>query len=54
MDFTPIRCVLFDFAGTLCSTPFFAGLSAEVLEIVRTEIFGGGNAQWAEPWMRGE
>ncbi len=55
MDFTHTRGILFDFAGTLCPEPFFAGhASLELLEIVRGEIFGAGRAQWGEPWMRGE
>lgn len=54
MNFTPIRCILFDFADTLCSVPYFTGISPEVLEIVRTVIFGSGKAQWADPWMRGD
>ena len=49
-----INCIVFDFAWTLCSDPYFLPLGPVFLEIVSERIFGQGSEQWADPWMRGE
>jgi len=49
-----IKCIVFDFAGTLCSDPYFLPLGPVFLEIVSERIFGQNSEQWADPWMCGE
>ncbi len=50
-----LRCMVFDFAGTLCSTPYFWPLGPEFLAVVTEAVFTGENkALWAGPWCRGE
>jgi FMN phosphatase YigB (HAD superfamily) len=49
-----IRCIVFDFAATLCSELYFLPLGTEFLNIVQEEIFKRGNEQWVDPWIRGE
>ena len=49
-----INCIVFDFARTLCSDPYFRSLGPVFLEIVSERIFGQSSEQWADPWMRGE
>jgi FMN phosphatase YigB (HAD superfamily) len=54
MDLSRIRCVIFDFADTLCSVPYFAPLGQEFCEVVTEAIFSGENkARWATPWTSG-
>jgi FMN phosphatase YigB (HAD superfamily) len=49
-----IKCVVFDFAGTLCSCPYFRPLGPAFLDLVTERIFGKSSEQWADPWMRGD
>ena len=49
-----IKCVVFDFAGTLCSCPYFRPLGPAFLDLVTEKIFGKSSDQWADPWMRGD
>ena len=49
-----INCIVFDFARTLCSDPYFLPLGPVFLEIVSERIFGQSSEQWADRWMRGE
>jgi len=49
-----IRCIIFDFANTLCSEYYFAPLGAEFQAVVKEAIFTGKNkARWASPWCCG-
>ena len=49
-----VNCIVFDFAWTLCSDPYFLPLGPVFLEIVSERIFGQSSEQWADPWMCGE
>jgi FMN phosphatase YigB (HAD superfamily) len=49
-----ISCIIFDFAGTLCSDYFFTGLKPEYFNAVQHLIFGENSTKWADPWMAGE
>ena len=49
-----INCVVFDFAGTLCSDRYFVPLGPEALDAIGDLVFGDNSAEWADPWMRGE
>lgn len=46
-----IRCIVFDFANTLCSENYFAPLGDEFQAVVKAAIFTGENkTRWASPW----
>jgi len=49
-----IRCVVFDFADTLCSTHYFLPLGEEYERLISQLIFGASSPQWADPWMEGK
>jgi FMN phosphatase YigB (HAD superfamily) len=52
----PVRAVLFDFDGVLCTDRFYSTLSGvypETLLFVRDNIFGGLD-KYADRWMRGQ
>jgi 8-oxo-dGTP pyrophosphatase MutT (NUDIX family)/FMN phosphatase YigB (HAD superfamily) len=49
-----IHCIVFDFGGTLSSHPYFYALGPEFLRVVNTCIWGDGEAEWCDPWVRGE
>lgn len=51
---TEVKCVVFDFAGTLCSESYFRPLGAAFLDLVAERVFGHSSEQWADPWMRGD
>lgn len=48
------KCVIFDFAGTLCSEPYFKLLDQESRNAVGELVFGKNSEAWADPWMRGD
>jgi phosphoserine phosphatase len=49
-----IRCIVFDFANTLCSEFYFTPLGTEFQTLVKQAIFTGDNCQrWASPWCCG-
>ncbi len=49
-----IRCIVFDFGGTLSAHPYFHALGPEFCQVVDTRIWGDGAADWCDPWMRGD
>lgn len=50
----PLRCIIFDFAGTLSPTPYFWPLGEEFCAVVTQAIFTGVNKTlWASPWCCG-
>lgn len=49
-----LRAIIFDFGGTLSSQPYFHRLGSAFLEVVNTRIWGDGEAEWCDPWVRGE
>jgi len=49
-----VRCIVFDFAGTLCSEAYFAPLGSGFQALVTELVFGDRSKGWADPWMRGE
>ncbi|HEY3375973.1 MAG TPA: hypothetical protein VGL77_00640 [Armatimonadota bacterium] len=50
----PLRCIIFDFAGTLSPTPYFWPLGADFCRVVTEAIFTGENkTRWAGPWCCG-
>jgi len=54
IDLRPVRCVVFDFADTLSSEPYFARLGPEFCSVVTEAIFTGENKiKWATPWTSG-
>jgi len=49
-----IRCILFDFADTLCSELYFTQLGPEFQSLATEAIFAGRNkSRWSVPWCRG-
>jgi beta-phosphoglucomutase-like phosphatase (HAD superfamily) len=48
------RCVIFDFAFTLCSQKYFHPLGGEAEEAIDRIIFGENSENWAHPWMEGK
>ena len=48
------KCVIFDFAGTLCSEPYFKPLRKESFDAISLLIFGENSEEWADPWMSGD
>ncbi|HEY3418073.1 MAG TPA: hypothetical protein VGM23_14435 [Armatimonadota bacterium] len=54
MNDRPIRCVIFDFANTLCSEFYFAPLGEKFQAVVKEAIFTGENKErWSGPWCCG-
>lgn len=54
-NYDNVRCVLFDFADTLCHTPYFWTLGPEFTSTVTEAIFTGENKRlWAGPWCQGQ
>lgn len=51
---TDVKCIVFDFAGTLCSEGYFHELEPEYYEAVGSILFGKNSSTWADPWMTGE
>ncbi len=49
-----IRCVVFDFGGTLSSDPYFKLLGPRVLKQVDRLIFGAENPHLGAGWMTGQ
>lgn len=49
-----IKSVVFDFAGTLCSEPYFTPLGQDSLKAIGQLVFGDNSLQWADPWMKGD
>lgn len=54
IDWSKVRCVVFDYGDTLCSDPYFRELGADFLQVVNTQIFGESSPEWADRWLRGE
>lgn len=49
-----IRCIIIDFANTLCSELYFGTLGAGFQALVSKEIFGeANNKRWSTPWCCG-
>jgi hypothetical protein len=44
-----VQCVVFDFADTLCSTPYFMPLGEANEKAISPLIFGANSSQWADP-----
>lgn len=49
-----IKCVIFDFAGTLCSEGYFKSLESKYYHAAGDLIFGKNSAKWCDPWCAGE
>ncbi len=49
-----MKCIIFDFANTLCSELYFGPLGKEFQAVVKDAIFTGENkVLWARPWCCG-
>lgn len=49
-----ISSIVFDFGGTLSSQSYFHVLGLEFCRVVDVCIWGEGEADWCDPWVRGE
>jgi len=48
------NCVIFDFAGTLCSGRYFEPLGSESLDAIGQLLFGKKSNQQVDSWMKGD